>query len=91
MVQVVALTGALTDTTEDGVTTVSLGDVVDELLNEHSLADTGTAEEADLTTTGVRGEEVDDLDTGLENLGSGGLFGEGRSLGVNAVSVRVSM
>ena len=50
---------------------MGLGDVVNELLNEHSLADTSTTEETDLSTTSVGGEEIDDLDTRLENLGSG--------------------
>lgn len=45
VVQIVTLTSTLSDTSEDRVTTVGLGDVVDELLNEDSLADTGTSEE----------------------------------------------
>lgn len=48
---------------------MGLGDVVDELLNQHSLSDTSTSEETNLSTTGVGGEEIDDLDTGLQNLG----------------------
>jgi peptide chain release factor 1 len=83
VVQVVTLTGALTDTGEYRVTTVGLGDVVDELLDEHSLADTGTAEETDLATTSVWGEEVDDLNTGLEDLGLGGLVDELGGVGVD--------
>lgn len=69
VVQIVTLTGTLTDTSEDGVTTVGLGDVVDKLLNEDSLADTGTTEQTNLTTTGVGGKQIDDLDTSDENLG----------------------
>jgi peptide chain release factor 1 len=83
VVQIVTLTGTLTDTSEDGVTTVSLGDVVDQLLNEDGLADTGTTEETNLSTTGVGGEEIDDLDTGDENLSSGGLLNELWGLAVN--------
>jgi len=45
MVQIVTLTSTLSDTSEDGITTVGLGDVVDELLNEDSLADTSTSEQ----------------------------------------------
>lgn len=56
MVQIVTLTGTLTDTSEDGVTTVGLGDVVDELLNEDSLSDTSTTEQTNLSTTGVGSE-----------------------------------
>jgi hypothetical protein len=54
-----------------------------ELLNEDSLADTGTAEKTNLTTTGVRGEKVDDLDTSDKNLGRGGLVNELGGFGVN--------
>ena len=49
---------------------MGLGDVVDELLDEHSLADTGTTEETNLSTTSVGSKEIDNLDTGLENLSS---------------------
>jgi hypothetical protein len=76
VVQIVTLTGTLAHTSEDGVTTVSLGDVVDELLNEHSLADTGTTEQTNFSTTGVGGEQIDDLDTSDENLSGGGLLNE---------------
>ena len=48
----------------------------DELLNEHGLADTGTTEETNLTTTGVWGAQVDDLDTSDEHLSAGGLVHE---------------
>ena len=65
MIQIVTLTCSLADTGEDGITTVRLGDVVDELLNEHSLADTGTSEETDLATTGVRRKQIYDFDTGF--------------------------
>ena len=61
----------------------NLRDTHNQLLNEHSLADTGTAEKTNLTTTGVGGEEVDDLDTSDEDLGSGGLLSEGGSIGVD--------
>jgi hypothetical protein len=83
VVQVVTLTGTLTDTSEHGVTTVSLGNVVDQLLNEHSLSDTSTSEETNLSTTSVGSKEIDDLDTGNQNLGGGGLLGEGRGLSVD--------
>ena len=59
------------------------GDSYNQLLNEHGLTDTGTTEETNLTTTGVRGEQVDNLDTGDKNLGRGGLVDERRGIGVN--------
>ena len=83
VVQIVTLTGTLADTGEDGVTTVGLGDVVDELLDEDGLADTSTAEETNLATTSVGGEQVHDLDTRHQNLGGRRLVNELGSLGVN--------
>jgi hypothetical protein len=83
VVQIVTFTGTLADTSEDGVTTVSLGNVVDQLLNEDSLSDTGSSEETNLSTTGVWGEQVDDLDTSHQDLGSSRLVSEGRSISVN--------
>ena len=62
---------------------MSLGDVVDELLDEHRLADTGTTEETNLATTSVGRKEIDDLDTGLQDLSSSGLLDERRGVGVD--------
>jgi hypothetical protein len=83
MVQIVTLSSSLTDTGEDGVTTVCLGDVVDQFLNQDGLTDTGTTEQSNLTTSGVRSQQVDDLDTSLQNFGSGGLVNESGCIGVN--------
>lgn len=83
MVQIVTLTGTLADTGENRVATVSLGDVVDQLLDEDSLADTSTTEQTNLSTTGVGGEEIDDLDTSDQNFSGGGLLDELGGLGVD--------
>jgi hypothetical protein len=40
----------------------------DEFLDEYSLSDTSTTEEANLPTASVWSEEVDDLDSGNQNL-----------------------
>src|SRR3712207_9240019 len=64
--EVVALARALADAAERGQAAVLLGDVVDQLLDEDGLADAGAAEQADLAALGVRGEQVDDLDAGLD-------------------------
>src|SRR5690349_19660467 len=69
MVQIVTLASAFTDTSKDGITTMGFGDVVDEFLNEHSFADTGTTEQTDLSTSGIWGKQVDDLDTSFQNFG----------------------
>lgn len=105
MVEIVSFTGTLSDTSENRVTTVSLGNVVlykqliheiaqlsnfrlmlilgvgfqmtyNQLLDEDSLTDTGTTEETNLTTTGIWGKKIDDLDTSDENLSRGGLLNE---------------
>src|SRR5207248_7132967 len=65
-VEVVALAGALSHAAEDGEATALLGDVVDQLLEEHGLAHAGAAEEADLAAAKIGREQVDDLDAGLE-------------------------
>src|SRR5262249_2598852 len=45
-----------------------LGDVVDQLLDEHGFADARATVKADLAPTGQGCDEVDDLDPGLEDL-----------------------
>jgi hypothetical protein len=44
-------------TTEDGETTVSFGNIIDELLDQHGLADTGTTEKADFSTMSIWGKQ----------------------------------
>ena len=43
--------------------------VVDQLLDQNSFADTGTAEQTDLATLGIGADQVNDLDAGLQNFG----------------------
>ena len=66
--QVVALARALADAAERRQPAVLGGEVVDQLLDQHGLADAGAAEQPDLAALGVGGEQVDDLDAGLEHL-----------------------
>ena len=80
--EVVALARALADAAEGRQAAVLLGEVVDQLLDEHRLADAGAAEQADLAALGVGREQVDDLDAGLEHLG-----GRGEVLDVGRVAV----
>lgn len=86
-VQIVTLSGSLTDTGENGETTVGLGNVVNQLLDEHGLTDTGTTEQTNLTTSGVRGQQVDNLDTSLQNLSRSRLLNEGWWVSVDRVSL----
>ena len=82
--EVVALTGALADAGEHRHTTVVPRNARDHLLDEHGLADAGTAEQADLAAEDVRREQVDDLDAGLEHLGLRLELVERRCLAVDA-------
>mmetsp|Transcript_32120 Transcript_32120/g.39833 ORF Transcript_32120/g.39833 Transcript_32120/m.39833 type:complete len:335 (-) Transcript_32120:156-1160(-) len=83
VVKIVALTGALADTGEHGETTVKFGDVVDKLHDQDSLTDTGTTEETNLTTSGVRAKEVDNLNTRNEQLLTRALLLEGWGISVD--------
>ena len=81
--QVVALAGALPHPGEHRGATEVLGDPGDHLLDEHGLADAGTAEQADLAALHVRGEQVDDLDAGDQLRGPALELIEGRRLAVD--------
>ncbi len=83
VVEIVALAGTLADTGEHRVASVSLGDVVDQLHDKHSLADAGTSEEADLASLGVGGQQVDNLDACDQDLLLDAHLLELGSLGVN--------
>ena len=80
VIEVVALAGALADAGEHRIAAVRLGDVVDQLHDDHGLADAGAAEQADLAALGIGREQVDDLDAGDEDRGLGRLVGIGRRL-----------
>ena len=71
MVKVVALTGTLADAGEHGVAAVGLGDVIDELHDDHGLAHASAAEGTDFTTLSEGRDEIDDLDAGLKDVGLG--------------------
>ena len=71
LVKVVAFPGALANAGEHGNAAVLLGDVVDQLLDQHGLANAGTAEQANLAALAVGRQQVDHLDAGLKHLGLG--------------------
>ena len=60
-----------------------LGDVVDQFLNEDSLADTGATEQSDLAALKKRLDEIDDFHAGLKHLGGRGLLFERRRRAVD--------
>ena len=83
VIEVVALAGPLADAGEHRHAAMRLRDVVDQLHDQHGLADAGTAEQADLAALEVGGQQVDDLDAGDQHLGLGRLVDEvgGRARG----------
>ena len=83
VIEVVALAGALADAGQHRIAAIGLGDVVDQFLHGHGLADAGAAEQADLAALGIGAEQVDDLDAGDQDFGRARLFGEGGGLAVN--------
>jgi hypothetical protein len=62
---------------------VSLGNVVDQFLNQDSLTDTSTTKKTNLTTTGIRSQQIDNLDTSLQDFGGRGLINKLGSVSVN--------
>lgn len=61
MVTITSLRARMIPSEERVSLTVGLGDVVDELHNEHSLADTSAAKETNLASSLVRGQQVHHL------------------------------
>jgi hypothetical protein len=68
------LTGTFTDTAKDGETTMSLGNVIDQFLNQDGLSDTGTAKETNFTTTSIGRQQIDNLDASFQDFGRRGLI-----------------
>ena len=87
--EVVALAAALADAGKDGIAAVLHGDVVNQFLNQHRLADARTAEQADLAALGIRLEQVDDLDARFEDVDGRLLLGERRRLAVDLPALGV--
>src|SRR3546814_6621177 len=85
VIEVVALEGALSDAGEHRIAAVGLGDVVDELLDQHRLANASAAEQTDLAAARVGRQQLDDLDDGDQHLGFGRLVGKDRRLAVDQI------
>ena len=74
VIQVIAFTGAFTNAGKYRNTAVLLGNVIDQLHDNDRLADACAAKQADFTALGIRGDQVNDLDAGLKDLGCGFLL-----------------
>ena len=57
--------------------------ISDQLLDQHSLADTGTTEQTDLTTLCIGCQQIDNFNTGLQHLYDRALLFEGRRISVD--------
>jgi hypothetical protein len=89
-VKIITLASALTNTGEHRETTVTLGDVVDEFHDKDSFADTSATEEANLSSLGVGGEEIDDFDAGFQESTTFTLLGERRRFPVDGGGLTVA-
>ena len=87
MVQIAVLPGPLADTSEHRETTVSLGNVIDKLHDEDSLADTSATKETNLASLTVGGKQVDDLDTSDKDFMLDGHLVKVRSLSVDGLAL----
>ena len=85
MVKVVALTGTLTDASENGHSAVGFRDVIDEFEDDDGRADASTTKGAGFATLDEGANEIDHFDTGLENFGLGILLQKSRGFAVNGV------
>jgi hypothetical protein len=68
---------------------VLAGHVVNQLLDQHRLAETGAAEESDLSALDERCKQVDDLETGFEDLDLRREVGELRRVAVDRPALGV--
>jgi hypothetical protein len=81
--QVGSFTSSLTHAGEYGVTTVGASHPSDQLLKNNRLAQPSTAEQTSFATPNERSQQIDNLDTGLEDFCVGGQFRNGWSSSVN--------
>src|SRR5690606_6923786 len=70
--QIVPLTGTFPHSCKYGKSPVSLCNIVDQFLDQYRLAHTGTSKKTDLTSLGIRFDQVDYLNTGKQYLGRSG-------------------
>ena len=81
--QVVALARSFADTGKHRITAVLAGDTGNQLGEDHRLAQAGTTEQARLAATHQRRQQIDDLDSGLEDFRLRRQLGELRRIPMN--------
>ena len=85
MVQVISLTRPLSDSCEDWISTMGLGNVVNEFLDKHCFSDTCSSEQSNFSTSRVRSQQIHHLDSCYQDFSSTSLIFKGRSFSVNRV------
>ena len=70
MVKIVSFSGAFSHTCEHGVTSMSFGDVVNQFLDEHGFSDSGSSEKPDFTSSGIRSQQIHNLNLQVSYLNS---------------------
>ena len=88
VIEVVAFAGALANAGEHRIAAVRLRDVVDQLHDQHGLADAGAAEQPDLAALRIGSKEIHDLDAGDEDFRLGRLVGVGRRILMDGALLR---
>ena len=81
--QVISFTGTLAHTGKYSKTVMTFGDIMNHLHDKHRLSHTGTAEKTDLSSFGIRFEQIDDFYTGIKHLGIDGKIFKTRSRSMN--------
>src|SRR5215470_3212039 len=87
MVKIVPFACSLTNPREHGIASVAFCDVVNELHDDNCFPYSRTAERADLSALGKWANQIDDLDAGFQNAGTGVLFKKARGLAMNRISL----
>ena len=74
VIQVVTLTGTLSNAGKYGISAVLSRDITNQLLNQNGFTYTCSTEQTDLSTLLIRAEQINDLNSGLQYLCRGGLL-----------------
>ena len=83
VIEVISLTRTLSHTGKNRISAMLCCDISNQFLNQDRLSHTGTPEEADLSALRIGGNQVNDLDSGFQDLLHRALLGKGRRFSVN--------
>ena len=89
MIEIVSFARAFPDSGEDRNAAVAFRDVVDQFHDDHGLAHACASERADFAALRKRTDQIDDFNSGFENLDLRVLFHELRSRPMDRVTFRI--